>query len=122
MPVTYALVFLLKYEVMKMRQSHFELLSNGPIAWNNWRNEYPEVEPDLSSADLSEKNLSGYNLHSCNLQHATLANCDLQDVNLTNANLEGANLTGSYVYWTTLRNAKICMLQLAKANVWKPIL
>lgn len=105
-----------------MRQSHFELLSNGPIAWNNWRNEYPEVEPDLSSADLSEKNLSGYNLHSCNLQHATLANCDLQDVNLTNANLEGANLAGSYVYWTTLRNANICMLQLTKANVWKPIL
>lgn len=105
-----------------MIQSHFELLSNGKKVWNEWRDEYPDVKPDLSSADLSQKNLSGYNLHSCNLKDATLAHCDLQDVNLANADLEGANLAGSYLYWTTLRNAKICLLQLAKANVWKPLL
>ena len=34
-------------------EEHVELLQQGVKVWNKWREENPEVRPDLSSIDLS---------------------------------------------------------------------
>jgi hypothetical protein len=40
---------------------HVALLKKGAAAWNAWRNENPDICPDLSYADLKGANLVGAN-------------------------------------------------------------
>jgi len=79
---------------------HVAMLKQGVAAWNAWRDETPNIRPDLSGADLSETNLSGANLREAhltraNLSGAHLSKADLREANLTQANLMRANLTGT---------------------------
>lgn len=41
---------------------HLEILKQGVDVWNKWREEHPEVRPDLSRATLSRATLSGADL------------------------------------------------------------
>jgi hypothetical protein len=41
---------------------HVALLKQGVEAWNAWREENPNILPDLSNADLSKASLIGANL------------------------------------------------------------
>jgi hypothetical protein len=40
-------------------EEHVALLTKGVAAWNKWRDEYPNVAPQIRGADLREANLSG---------------------------------------------------------------
>jgi uncharacterized protein YjbI with pentapeptide repeats len=51
-------------------QQHLDLIKQGSDAWNEWRKQHPEIEPDLSYANLSSANLSGTNLRSADLSYA----------------------------------------------------
>src|SRR5207344_2362243 len=57
---------------------HVALLKQGVDAWNAWREENPDIRPDLSGADLGGANLGG--------------------ANLSGADLSGADLTGARAY------------------------
>lgn len=70
---------------------HLAKLKEGVAAWNEWREQNPDIRPDLSAADLS----------SANLYAADLSSADLRGANLSWANLRGANLTDADV--TNLR-------------------
>src|SRR5947207_4199158 len=39
-------------------QVHLDILKQGIEVWNKWRNEHPEIQPDLREADLRLANLS----------------------------------------------------------------
>ena len=39
-------------------QVHLDILKQGIEVWNKWRNEHPEIRPDLREADLRFANLS----------------------------------------------------------------
>ena len=43
-------------------QNHLDVLKLGVEAWNRWREENPEIRPDLTQADLREANLGLANL------------------------------------------------------------
>ncbi len=43
-------------------EEHLAILRQGVRAWDAWREEHPDVKPDLSRADLSGANLSGADL------------------------------------------------------------
>jgi hypothetical protein len=45
---------------------HVALLKQGVAAWNAWRDENPDIRPDLSEADVGKANL-----HEANLRWAT---------------------------------------------------
>ncbi len=66
---------------------HIAQHMNGPVAWNAWREENPEIYyPDrahLSMANLSGANLSGANLSGADLRGANLETCTLVDTNFT---------------------------------------
>jgi uncharacterized protein YjbI with pentapeptide repeats len=47
-------------------QQHLNLLRSGAVNWIEWRQENPQIEIDLSSANLLGENLRGANLQGVN--------------------------------------------------------
>jgi uncharacterized protein YjbI with pentapeptide repeats len=65
--------------------NHAAQLMKGVAAWNAWRDENPNIHPDLSGAHLIGADLRG----------AKLFEADLIRAKLNEANLLGANLSGA---------------------------
>lgn len=57
---------------------HLALLKRGLKAWNEWRENTPALEVDLSEADLSRANLDDANLIKTNLSKANLREASLK--------------------------------------------
>ncbi len=95
--------------------------------WNWWRLHHPEVQPDLSGAnlygtdlhdaDLSGVNLRGANLISAYLYEANLIGTDLREASLSQANLSGANLSGANLSRTNLGGAVLVGANLTGATL-----
>jgi uncharacterized protein YjbI with pentapeptide repeats len=77
---------------------------NSATDWNNWRNDNPNIEVDLSKLELSGNfdvvNLSGVNLSVANLKISRFNNANMSGANFSGANLENSgfskcNLTGA---------------------------
>jgi hypothetical protein len=76
-------------------QGHVDILKQGAIVWNRWRQDNPRVRPDLSEANLSRIDLIGANLIGADLSEADLSEANLSKANLNGANLNEANLSGT---------------------------
>ncbi len=123
---------------------HLKILRQGIEAWNQWRQDQPQIHPDLreanldgedsrkadlSGADLSgailnEAKLCGANLSQANLSQAKLifANlfkADLSGANLSQANFSGANLSQADLSQADLSQADLPQTNLSKANLSK---
>ncbi len=106
---------------------HVERLKRSVEEWNAWRQEHPEIQPDLSNAnlicaDLSNANLVFANLSSTNFNDASLfaANlifANLSDASLIHADLRGANLTLVHLTRANLINADLSRADLNRANL-----
>lgn len=83
-------------------QKHLERIMQGTDVWNSWREQHPEIQPDLFGAYLAEANLSGADLRGTNLGGAFLS-----DTNLSRANLFRANLFRACLYKATLSGANL---------------
>jgi hypothetical protein len=79
----------------------------GPTAWNVWRDENPNIDPDLRGADLRGADLRGANLAEANLSRAKLTEANLSRAKLTEANLSRATLTEAKLNWANLRRANL---------------
>ena len=85
--------------------THLRILREGVEAWNEWREDNPELVPALSgtdlrrgnfrAADFSRADLRDANLSGADLRQANLSEADLSGADLSNADLVGANLTGA---------------------------
>jgi uncharacterized protein YjbI with pentapeptide repeats len=91
---------------------HVALLRQGVAAWNAWRDENPNIHPDLSEANLGGANLGGADLYRVNLIEAQLSLA-----NLIGGNLSGANLTGASLTMASLREANLGGANLARASL-----
>ncbi len=95
---------------------HVEILKQGIEVWNRWREDNPDVRPELRRIDFrgifgeygtnlrginfSRTHLEGsslfrINLNKANLKDANIRSVHFMGVNLREANLEGAWLSGS---------------------------
>jgi hypothetical protein len=107
---------------------HVAILKKGVEAWNAWREENPDIRPDLSVADLHEANLSEANLNATDLMLANLSGADLSaaflsraflpGANLSGANLGGANLSGTELNGANLSGANLSRANLSGANLY----
>ena len=88
---------------------HLKLLKEGVPTWNLWRQEHPEIRPDLHEASLV----------SLDLRNANLAEADLRGANLAKANLAGANLSEADLHGTDLRGADLIRTNLTGVNFSK---
>ncbi len=106
---------------------HLDLLKQGVETWNKWREEHPEIRPDLKRANLTKANLSGANLKEANLQRADLGTSDLSGADLSGANLiyailadadlSGANLSDADLGDTDLDGADFSRADLSRATL-----
>jgi uncharacterized protein YjbI with pentapeptide repeats len=95
--------------------------------WNNWRQEHPDIRPDLSGMDLRRVNLKeaalqGVNLEDANLRGtdlslANLSGADLHKTNLVRTNLSAANLTEANVSGANLSEANLSEANFSEANL-----
>jgi hypothetical protein len=88
-------------------EEHLERLKKGVHFWNQWREEYPEIKPDLSDADLSGADLSG----------ADLSGADLTGVDFIRAHLSGAHLSWANLFVANLSGADLTGVNLTGANL-----
>lgn len=53
-------------------EQHLKILNEGVTVWNGWRDQNPEIRPDLRRAKLSNRNLARVNLSNTDLDYAQL--------------------------------------------------
>ncbi len=81
---------------------HLEILDRGVYSWNQWREEHPDVIPDLTEAYLREADLVGYDLRGAALHGAMLLGTDL-----SNADLRRADFTEADVRFVGFNGARL---------------
>jgi hypothetical protein len=109
-------------------QEHVERLTRSIDEWNQWRREQPDVQPDLSlanltradlnSADLRETNFSCAHLSGANLTGANLDGAILFEADLYKADLTGANLNGAYLNSADLVETRFLFTKLRNAHFY----
>ncbi len=96
---------------------HLNILKQGVNAWNQWRQENPNVIPDLSRANLYGARLSDINFFLANLSEADLRGADLFGARLYAANLERAKLWGAHLVGANLSIARLGGAELRSAKL-----
>lgn len=103
-------------------EEHLAILKQGVEVWNRWRDENPDVRPDLVGADLSGAGLKLADLSDARLSGAILNKADLQfarlnEAELSLADLSGANLLHANLQMAILREANLSGAFIAKADL-----
>ena len=102
---------------------HVAILKKGVAAWNKWRNENPNICPDLRGAKLIGMDLTDANLRRANLSLANLMSgrrlcgADLRGTDLRRANLDGADLRGADLRRANLDGADLADADLRTVNL-----
>ncbi|MEK7476396.1 MAG: pentapeptide repeat-containing protein [Candidatus Coatesbacteria bacterium] len=82
---------------------HLAKILQGVPAWNEWREANPDIQPNLTRADLSGRDLTGVDfrgagLFKANLHGAILVGANLRQARLVSTELDAADLSGASVY------------------------
>ena len=96
-------------------EPHIDILNRGVEEWNRWRDENPDITPNLEGVKCTHADLQKVNLRNANLREVDFSNSDFREADLRNADLRGANLqgisfsnssvAGTNLHDTDLRNA-----------------
>jgi len=98
-------------------QEHLDILEQGVEIWNKWRQEYPDILPDLSNAYLRKANICSAFLYSADLSRADLTGADLSRATLSRADLTGAKLIEANLDVVNLSVATLSGADLSRANL-----
>jgi hypothetical protein len=97
---------------------HIARLMEGVDSWNTWRDEHPELTPDLSGANLFRADLGWANLRRANLSGANLSGqANLLGTDLSGADLQSAQLDSAVLCGADLRNADLRRANLFGADL-----
>jgi uncharacterized protein YjbI with pentapeptide repeats len=100
-------------------QEHLDILAKGVAAWNDWRKENPQIDPDLGKANLREAKLPEVDLRRARLVNANLYRANVQNAMLNGAQLHKANLCQANLRETVLRLAKMRAAYLRAADLYR---
>jgi hypothetical protein len=95
---------------------HVALLKRSVADWNAWRDENPDIHPDLGGADLSAADLSRANLAGADLSRANLFWACLNHADLTGADLTGCRVHGVSAWELKLVGAKQHSLVVTRSD------
>ena len=113
---------------------HLKILKNGVEAWNKWREENPQIRPDLVGADLRGADFSrheidlrqgtGKFLHRLQVQRSRNINpadfgLDLHNADLSGARFNETNLSRAYLSKSVLKRAKFTHANLRMADFFE---
>lgn len=99
------------------KKKHLDILMQGAVIWNRWRNRYPKIKPDLRGEDLREIDLDGVNLNGADLVGVDLGNVDLSKTSFVWADLASAYLGGAVLCGTDLTYADLSWTDFRDANL-----
>lgn len=100
-------------------EEHLKILRQGVTAWNQWRLQNPDIQPDLSDADLREEDISWRDLRRVILSGADLRGADGKFSKLSSAYLDGVDLRGACLKGTVLRGVDLRGAYLSGADLSK---
>jgi uncharacterized protein YjbI with pentapeptide repeats len=103
-------------------KKQLDILKQGAMVWNKWREKNPNVAIDLSDADLEGADLriadlSGATLFRADLYGAHLFGVDLRIADLRGADLSGADLSGAALFRADLSGANLRAAGLRDAGL-----
>jgi hypothetical protein len=98
-----------------VNQEHLDILKRGVKAWNQWRKDSPDAEPDLSGANLSGAKLYNIDLSRANLEWTDLSSADLGDADLIGATFKDTNLSMAKLHRTNLSDIALDSVDLTRA-------
>ena len=106
---------------------HRNVLEQGVLVWNKWREEHPEITPDLTTiklwganlarANFSDTNLSGAYLRDVKLENADLSRAILVEADLGEAILSAARLDVANLLGANLEKAELLLSSLRRSNL-----
>jgi uncharacterized protein YjbI with pentapeptide repeats len=96
---------------------HIARLMKGVAAWNAWRRENPDIDPELRKANLKGANLREADLSGAGLWKACLHGAYLFEAKLSWASLSRADLWETDLRGAHLRRADLYEAQLTGANL-----
>jgi beta-lactamase regulating signal transducer with metallopeptidase domain len=102
---------------LKEINKHKEIIDRGVTEWNRWRDEHPDIMPNLVGVNLSEANLEGANLENAKLMGADLKEANLKNAILTGAKLQGANLKEATLEGTVFTGAELTGADLKEVDL-----
>ncbi|WP_221928624.1 pentapeptide repeat-containing protein [[Scytonema hofmanni] UTEX B 1581] len=100
-------------------EEHLKVLKQGIQAWNQWRKNNPEVNPDFTQADLTGMGLAGAYLSDGDFVGAKLDEADLSGAELMWASLSGASIRGTDLSEADLTQANLISVNLERAKLSK---
>jgi uncharacterized protein YjbI with pentapeptide repeats len=98
-------------------EEHVALLKQGWEVWNVWREDNPDVRPDLGEADLGGADLDWADLYWADLYWADLRGASLVRANLSEAILNRADLRGADLNRADLSKARLNDADLGEADL-----
>lgn len=96
---------------------HLEILKQGVQVWNRWRQENPQIRPNLRKANFRKKDLRHVNFSDANLRRSDLRGADLSQANMRRVDLRRANLSAA-----TLREADLTSAILIETTLERAVL
>lgn len=122
----------IKKKTLSPNKKHLTVFRRGVTAWNKWRNNNPDVIPELAGIELNTKDLNGINLSKADLTGAKFKNVAFnsslfEDANLKGADLElvsflSANLSNANFSNANLKYIKFDDSKLIKSSFYEAIL
>jgi hypothetical protein len=103
-------------------KEHLKILEQGVEVWNEWRQENPEIAPNLRKASLYQIDLSFANFNNVNCNEAKLSKVKLKGAQLIAASFEDADLSQSDLTRADLTKARLVGTDLTDANLTDAIL
>ncbi|MCK6463121.1 MAG: toll/interleukin-1 receptor domain-containing protein [Candidatus Pacebacteria bacterium] len=98
-------------------QEHVSILRSGVQVWNLWREQNPQILPDLSNANLAASKLKNANLEKVNLRGTSLWVTDLTEANLREADLSRSKCVAANFSHSCAVKAKLNSADFTKANL-----
>jgi len=110
--------YLWRYYAMA-NHKHVEIISRGVADWNQWREQDPDIKPNLSGINLFQAKLANANLRQTDLKKTDLREADLSDADLVKADLRNANLRSARIISADLKSANMSGAHLIAADLSK---
>jgi hypothetical protein len=98
-------------------QEHVLILKSGVHFWNSWREQNPQISPDLSNTNLTAMQLKGMNFQKVNLREASLLATELSEANLREADLSRSRCVAANFNHSCAVKARLNSADFTKANL-----
>ncbi len=98
-------------------EEHLNILARGVGIWNQWRHDYPLVNPDLSQASITKGVFRRIDFRDADLSGTDLSDSYLMEAEFCHSNLTKAKLCRTNLFRADFFNANLTEANLTESNL-----